>query len=251
MCCFSQPVKEVSGTRIFARAVDARQLLVYEMRLVAESEVAMVLPLPVPAASREDAVQFVDLSGCPRFFADLDALFPQPLSFGAPPPARAPQAKTLAVHRVGAFVASFVPSRADFARLDPRFRLPERVWDALPEYADWGFAVFALTPGDRPEYHPMALELPRRSTDRLFFPTVHVHDGAVHATARFDHELYCQVAQGDLAGWEASAGRVGDQKLWRHGFSWLDRELRVHKRRLAGELPNRDVTVADARPLTP
>jgi hypothetical protein len=26
----------------------------------------------------------------------------------------------------------------------------------------------------------------------LFFPTVHIHDGKVHARARFDHVLYCQ-----------------------------------------------------------
>jgi hypothetical protein len=42
------------------------------------------------------------------------------------------------------FEASFVPCVRDFARLDDRFWLPSAVWDALPAYADWGFAVFKL-----------------------------------------------------------------------------------------------------------
>jgi len=40
--------------------------------------------------------------------------------------------------------------------------------------------------------HPMALEFPQREPDRLFFPTVHVHNGRVEAWATFDHWLYCQ-----------------------------------------------------------
>ena len=42
------------------------------------------------------------------------------------------------------------------------------------------------------EFHPMAFEFPRRDPDTLFFPTVHVHDGRVHAEARFDHSLFWQ-----------------------------------------------------------
>ncbi len=32
----------------------------------------------------------------------------------------------------------------------------------------------------------MAFEFPHRDPTRLFFPTVHVHDGRVHARAEFD-----------------------------------------------------------------
>ncbi|MCY1006350.1 hypothetical protein OV079_12415 [Nannocystis pusilla] len=38
----------------------------------------------------------------------------------------------------------------------------------------------------------MAFEFPSRFPDWLYFPTVHVHDGRMHATARFDHSLYFQ-----------------------------------------------------------
>lgn len=130
------------------------------------------------------------------------------LAFG-PPPAAAPQ---LVVHEVGDYEASFVPAVADFGRLDPRFRMPPGVWDALPQYADWGFAVFKLkdlakaTTGA--DVHPMAFELPRRDPSRLFFPTVHVHDGRVHPMAVFDHTLYCQTAH-PPRGWTASLGAMG------------------------------------------
>src|SRR4051812_24000484 len=136
MCCFSQPVRHVSKTRIFARPLDCdRQLVVYAMNLVAEAELAMVLPIPVPPSSVENAVRFVDMSTSPTFFHQLEELFPVDVSRGfALPSAFAPQA-LLAVHDVGDFEASFVPTRRDFDRLDPRFRLPSAVWDALPAYA--------------------------------------------------------------------------------------------------------------------
>jgi hypothetical protein len=90
-------------------------------------------------------------------------------------------------------MASFVPTRHDFSRLDPRFNLPDEVWQALPGYYDWGFAVFKLRPmSRRTDIHPMAFEFPQRNPDRLFFPTVHVHNGRVEPRATFDHVLYCQ-----------------------------------------------------------
>ncbi len=196
MCMFSgrQPALHVSKTRIFARVERTHQCLIYSMQLASSEEVAMILPVPVIANAPEDAMSFVDLSGYPALFDELALLF-------APPPARlAPQsrsfspelsAKTLVVHEVGAFGASFVPRLADFTRLDPRFRLPETVWSAMPQYADWGFAVFQLAKGDT-KIHPMAFHFPTREPSRVFFPTVHVHDGSVHEHAEFDHELYWQ-----------------------------------------------------------
>ncbi len=49
MCCFSRPVISVSQTRIFARSAEqGRQLLIYQMALNANQDLAMILPLPVP-----------------------------------------------------------------------------------------------------------------------------------------------------------------------------------------------------------
>jgi hypothetical protein len=184
----------VTSTNLFARAsAGARQFLVYEMTLAAAEELAMILPLPVPPRPREDAVRFIALDGYRDFFKDLKKGFPEPVSRGgwlangiAP---AAPQA--LRVVDVGDFEASFVPTVDDFDRLDERFRLPRGIWEALPGHRDFGFAVFKLKRG-RTRVHPMAFEFPRRDPARLFFPTVHIHDGAVHAQATFDHALYCQ-----------------------------------------------------------
>jgi hypothetical protein len=50
----------------------------------------------------------------------------------------------LVVHDLGDFEASFVPCLDDFERLDRRFCIPRSVWDELPVYQDYGFAVFKL-----------------------------------------------------------------------------------------------------------
>lgn len=196
MCLFSgrQRALRVAKTRIFARVDGERQCLVYSMHLASSEDVAMILPVPVAVGAGEDAMTFVDLSSYPTMFDDLAAFFAPPAPAFAAPQPRAKTPAKLVVHEVGAFVASFVPRLADFSRLDPRFRLPDTVWAQLPGYADWGFAVLQLARGDA-KVHPMAFHYPTRDRARLYFPTTHVHDGAVHPQADFDHELYWQGPQ--------------------------------------------------------
>src|SRR5262245_27166746 len=124
MCIFSQQVHHVGGTSIFARRRGpATQVLVYEMRVGAAVDLAMVLPLPVPPRPAEDAVRFIDLERYPLFFEDMRGAFGEESVLDAAP-ITAPSSNPLAVQQVGAFEASFVPTIADFARLDPRFTLP-------------------------------------------------------------------------------------------------------------------------------
>jgi hypothetical protein len=208
MCCFS-PVSSplswigrllgagrvrVSKTSIFARLDGDTQVLAYAMTMSAPSEVAMILPVPTPPGADEDALTFIDLQGYAHLFTELASLFEvqakATMTLGALP-ARAGRTRTLKVHKVGSFVASFVPSRADFGRLEARFRLPDAVWDAVPDARDFGFAVFQLEAGAQ-QLHPMAFRFRTRDPRRLFFPTLHVHDGRVHARAKFDHALYFQ-----------------------------------------------------------
>ena len=205
MCLFSGPVREVYGTKIFGRIEGGNQYLVYQMTFSAESDVAMVLPMPVVPGSAEDAVRFINLESYKRFFRDLDKLFPErmDLEFMAPLSDGPVAAQVvLEVHEVGAFEASFVPTIPDFVRLDPRFRLPDQVWGELGGYDDFGFAVFKLTAGNTQHAHPMAFSFPTRDEKKIFFPTVHVHDGKVHLEAQFDHKLYCQTDT--PLKWEAS-----------------------------------------------
>ncbi|MBA3539377.1 MAG: hypothetical protein H0T79_07085 [Deltaproteobacteria bacterium] len=252
MCCFSvpgipasllrrlfSPPLRVSATNIFARLVTPGvQALAYGMTLAATTELAMILPLPVVPRSGDDALQFVNLEAHATLFADLAALFVEPQRKGG----FRLQAKraTLRVHAVGSFIASYVPSRADFARVDPRFRLPDATWDAFPDYADYGFAVFQLAPG-KTTVHPMAFTFPTRTPDRLFFPTVHIHDGRVTRTARFDHALYYQAAV------EPSARSQSDAVSWgtpsRSYAGLVDPARQVRRRVIRGRRANVDTWI--------
>jgi hypothetical protein len=193
-------VQKVADTSIFARASkDDRQFLVYSMLLSAKEDLAMILPIPTPAKAGEDAVKFINLEKYPDFFKDMLKGFPVPVpknGFGRGGKGAPKSDAKLKVVEVGSFEASFVPQVKDFARLDERFRLPTGTWDDLPTYKDYGFAVFKLKSGEK-HIHPMAFEFPRRDKTRLFFPTVHIHDGKVHKTAMFDHALYLQRSGGE------------------------------------------------------
>ena len=220
----------------------------------------MVLPLPVPPGSPEDAVKFVDLEGYETLFDDLQKAFPPPAampSFGPPTRGMMPQAKKLEVVTVGKFVASFVPRIDDFTRLDERFRLPNGVFDKVPMYKDWGFAVFQLkdfggivdrvkqvfsrAPTKKETIHPMAFTFPRRDASALFFPTLHVHDGEVHETAHFDHVLYMQHHDDSatIPGWWSGAQAMGYVDIDKaKGLVAVSQQLR--QRSLHGALPNQD-----------
>ena len=205
MCCFSVPrpgvlarlkgpALHVANTRIFARHLDDTwQGLAYAMDLSVGSDVAMILPLPVAPGAGEAGLEFIDLSAAPKLFEQLADGFPVPAAAMPRSRSLAPAAPRprLKVHAVGSFDASFVPAVDDFDRLDPRFQLPRETWDAIPAVADFGFAVFMLRKGQRQRVHPMGLRFRRRDA-RLFFPTVHIHDGQVHPNADFDHTLYAQ-----------------------------------------------------------
>lgn len=255
MCMFSRPVRHVARTRIFARPLaGGTQALVYSMSVAIEEDLAMILPLPVPPKPAEDAVRFVDLSGYPDFFADLDSAFPAPLSRGRGPATQSLslESKKLEVHRVGDFDASFVPSRDDFGRLDERFQLDASIWDHLPQYRDFGFAVFKLAPQRSwfrrvrsQTIHPMAFVFPRRDPRVLFFPTVHIHDGQVHEEAEFDHQLYCQPDEVTAAtsGWRSSGGGVGQYVKAERTAGLVDGTAPAYKREVFGKHANVDITL--------
>ncbi|MHB2016471.1 MAG: hypothetical protein ACYCW6_05935 [Candidatus Xenobia bacterium] len=206
MCCFSGPVRDVHGTHIFARSGHSggQQFIVYSMTLEAESDLAMILPIPA-AAGRP--VRFINLKEYPGFFDDLNK--------GCPlPPTRSLEMmqSKLEVKEVGAYEASFVPSMHDFDRLDPRFSIPTSVWQTNPVYEKYGFVVFKLKHVEgAAHHHPMAFSFYRPDAHHLFFPTVHVHDGAMHKIADFDHSLYAQ--PGD-------SGRLPELRLGHEHFRW-------------------------------
>jgi FimV-like protein len=203
------PSLSVSQTKIFARHTrPGMQTIIYSMRVSSENRLAMILPLPVAINSGEDAVLFHDLSTYPDFFTDLEkACFCEKVIDPFPAFGENPQpgvtvesaAAKLPIYHAGDYEASYIPSLIDFSRLDQRFRLTDNIWRQLPIEDDYGFAVFQLRTkisNDREtvenQIHPMAFEFRTRDTEKLFFPTVHVHDRQYHDKARFHHTLYCQ-----------------------------------------------------------
>ena len=256
MCCFSQPILSVSATNIFARgSADGRQFLVYSMTLDAADDLAMVLPLPVKPGTEEQAVEFIDLSAYPDFFDDLQSCFPAIETLGDPISGFGLQGDAepkLNVVQVGAFEASFVPKLKDFSRLDERYRISDRAWKKLPEYRDYGFAVFKLKSGAA-RIHPMAFSFPRRNPAVLFFPTVHIHDGEVHEAAEFDHTLYFQCSrpmenpeQWLMPGWAPSWNVVRAYMKWIRTHGVILPDQHCYRTQLRGRLPNRDTFVSMA-----
>jgi hypothetical protein len=207
----------------------------------------MILPIPTPKDSKEDAVKFINLEKYENFFEDLHKAFPVPKSDPDRklPPGNSLGAKPIVVVEVGKFVASFVPSLKDFSRLDKQFRLDDGVWEKLPRYTEFGFAVFKLKKPEKGEQkvHPMAFEFPRFDTDILFFPTVHIHDGSVPAKAGFDHTLYCQVTLDPPLNWEESPGLAETSVKVKETQGIVDPNAHVYRKIMKGEFDNKDVGV--------
>jgi hypothetical protein len=229
------------------------------MTVDADAELAMILPLPVRPGSGDSAIRFFDLSGYVGFFDDLDKgklrwMAREDRSdrshiADAPRPG-------LVVHEVGGFDASFAPTLGDLDRLDRRFTLPREVWRGLPQYSDFGFAVFKLRSGAQ-TVHPMAFSFPTRQSDALFFPTIHLHDGHdVPRIAAFDHTLWFQGETGrDFQVWKRYMAKVTKTGRWEgtsdiaRGFmdadtlppGLVDLLDYCFWKRLEGPHPNRDV----------
>lgn len=236
MSCFSGNVSHVGNTRIFARVTArASQFLVYQMDYKAENELALILPLPTPPNAAPDAVRFIDLSVYPEFFADMENGFPLAHSLPGVP---SHKSKPAAVNAVGSFDASFLPSMQDFGQLDARFRIADELWNQLPEYHDFGFAVFKLR-ADAQTIHPIALEFQTRSPQLLYFPTVAIRDGSVPAETVFDTELFCQARAGWLRSYDVAGAFIDVARA--QGI--VDANERVSRMSVQGMHPNSDILV--------
>lgn len=260
MCCFARPVDLVSNTQIFARlSGTGTQFLAYQMNYKSPDENAMILPIPVQQPAGEEALKFISLENYETFFADLADGFPYESRGGvgcSMDPTAAVDSMALEVFKVGNYIASFVPTIADFDRLDEKFTLPREVWQSVPGYENFGFAVFQLAAGSL-KPHPMAFEFKTGSKD-VFFPTIHIHDGEVHEAEHFDHALYLQHAGLDskVGGYRNAdieskstglirskhpASRFADVEK---ATGLIDGDLLVHRKFFNGMLPNTDTTFA-------
>lgn len=261
MCCFAQPVERVGKTRIFTRLTgEGSQFIAYQMEYESKTKNAMILPIPSAPNPTERLARFLDLKDNNGFFDQLHRAFPTPVppagsdSIASSRSGAVANSVKLAVKEVGDFIASVVPTLADFSRLDPQFVIAPDVWKQIPEYADYSFIVFQLEKlSGKP--HPMAFEFESRLKEELFFPTVHIHDGEVHKREHFDHELYCQHAAFDAVvgkytrstdkktGLVRSKGPAGNYVNAEKSKGLIEPNLLLHRKRMRGNLTNRDVLV--------
>ncbi len=210
MAVFAPPTQKTWDARFFARMHLVRQVLVFQLSLKAEST-AVLLPLPTASLSQQ-AARFIDLSGYPSFFEDLDQLVhkPEPHQAAeglveAPQPAPAVRPER----------ARFVPSVRDLKKVDPHFSLLQSLWAARPVYKDYGFAIIWVRARGPGRLGPIALEFQTRSTDALYFPGVFAQGGSAPSQARYDHRFFGQRSEDQTHyGWSRSqteAAAVLDQ----------------------------------------
>lgn len=251
MCCFSQPINDVTNTNIFARMdVTGRQTVVYNMKLDTPVDVSMILPIPVKPPAAEDAVKFIDLSGYPTFFNDLAKGFPVQRAqntFGIASYSKSAGSAPLEVQKVGSFDASFVPTIKDFSRLSPQFRLPAGTWESIPAYKFFGFAVFKLRKGSS-VVHPMAFTFPTAVPKDLFFPTMHIHDRTIHPKEVFHHTLYCQVPAQTRAmiHWVESPALARTFVDVKKTAGIIVGDSHIYRMKLDGLMKNQDTVIAGA-----
>ncbi len=239
MSCFTRPVTQVVRTRLFARAVDDRQVLAYAAAVKTPHDVAMVIPLPTPPGTSSSAVRFIDLSSYATFFGDLRRAFPPS---AARPPSRSFSPNLATLLAAGPLEGTFLPSFGDFDRFEPWHRLSATVVTHHRHYTDWGFALFKLR-GETvvQEIRPFAIEFPRRDPSQLYFPT---YDGSIKPEASFDHILYWQPQRG------RPEGAIGAHELRRmvdidRTRGAVDPALPLATRAIHGAQANADTFIDD------
>jgi hypothetical protein len=83
-----------------------------------------------------------------------------------------------------------------------------------------------------------------RSPNRLFFPTLHIHDGQVHDKELFDHTLYFQATRGPLhGGWEESPGLPVTKVKCGLTHGMVRPDMHLYRHQMIGKFTNGDVVV--------
>ena len=184
MCIIANPVVKVASTKIWVspNKDGTRQLTIYSNNVDTMTKNAMILPVPTTDA---DSIKFIDLSFYQNFFNDCKSCFRSTKLFtyssgdtlGVTLSSNSLKRSTLAVHDVGSYKASIVPSLSDFDRLDTTvFRVDADLADMLKSTYSSGFAfiVCQLEKGSV-NYHPFAYTHTLAQNGKLFVPTKHWH----------------------------------------------------------------------------
>jgi hypothetical protein len=90
----------------------------------------------------------------------------------------------------------------------------------------------------------LCFAFPTATPNRLFFPTLHIHDGQVHDKELFDHTLYFQATRGPLhGGWEESPGLPVTKVKCGLTHGMVRPDMHLYRHQMIGKFTNGDVVV--------
>jgi hypothetical protein len=91
----------------------------------------------------------------------------------------------------------------------------------------------------------MAFRFPSALRTQIFFPTVHIHDGKVHAKEDFDHILYAQAGNNALIPkWRESEKAASAFVATARSKELVLPDTHVYRLAMGGNLDNTDVLVS-------
>ncbi len=180
MCIISEPVEEVSETKILVGVNSdfTKQITVYSNDVENYSESnAMILPVPNP-----QSVKFIDLTNYSRIFNDADSVFELEKSRSLSKSLSRNYSlgiNSLEIHNVGSYKASIALGLEDLKRVNKSvFNLSSGCYDLLKrDYSNpkFGFIICKLNKG-KESYHPFAYSHNLLSMEEIFIPTKHYHE---------------------------------------------------------------------------
>ena len=91
----------------------------------------------------------------------------------------------------------------------------------------------------------MAFTFPSAMRDRIFFPTVHIHDGKVHRDAEFDHMLYCQTAGENIfvRRWDESNSLASQFTHPNKAHGLIKSDQHVYRNSMSDMFKNQDIII--------
>lgn len=295
MCIVADSVDDVSNTKIAvlsiaysvnsAKPLIPAQLVVYSASVTSlVSENAFILPIYNPGNDHTKIVP-LDLSDMPNFFDDLDRIydrwFPklQSQSFGKESYSlsNSYNDEILAVHQVGDYRFSVMPSKYDFTRLDrSKLNIDPSAKVAIDVHSnDYSFIIYQFFQKGKLEVTPFGYICPAYRESALVTPTIHGHPHSqlpssglgyvpnlyvsyksdFEENSEFDHTIYALVknsqeqnsliVQKDVVDMDKFVKQINTDYLNRSVRIYIPKNFIPRKIKIHGVKPNRNLLIKD------
>lgn len=195
MCMFTEPVRDVSKTKIFAAELFAPQtplqITIYTNTVQLENgnPVAMILPCPNPSGDPDRIKVFDSQRLSNSFFDNLATKF-QFMYRNGGSRSMSRSKSYIEVERIGNYKVSRVGSYSDFDRLKTtEFKLDSGFQEVFKQHYNTGFSFVVCILNDNvKDPEPIVYTSPLINS-QLFIPTRHYHGGS-EEKPDWDHSIY-------------------------------------------------------------